>query len=598
MEQILISPIFSFFASIFLIAGTFQLGKNIIYYLNLKKIIETVSFLEFQYISTGVVFLLIILFPLVAFTNYATLILKGFAFFLLFLYFKFFIEIRHLIKKIKFNFNDFYFIFFLLLVFLYFLLSLSPLTAADVLDYHSGVALNILRFNQYTIFPEWFTSLQSGSGEVLIALGFSLGAEQFGSLVQFASILSISGIIIKISKKNSNFSSDYFTVLTILTCPILIFLLSGNKPQIFYSSILFFAFSLNFVKFKKQDYYKIYLIINLLVCICVIGKFSFNLTGFLVWTFSTIKFINKQNYSKIILIPIFVFIFIYFPYIYWKYSILGGNLFNYIISPFPLHLPGYETFLNHNKGSQEIPFPNFLFYTTLSRYTEFLAANTFLIFILIFKYKENKNIIYILALSISFVVISNIYASPSARYYLDVILWITLGILLIKKINYFKILQFIFFPQIFVTLIILLYSNYNFLPANFSKANYIDMKNKFAYMYSGFDWLNNSIPKNSNVLILNRPLALYKDFAISGNFNYFTNKTQSTYYKKIIQDYKIDYLAYFGPNPDLKHLKNCVSKLFKKKEKVGFHATRNPFNRGSYYNGYIYHFDSSKLPNC
>ena len=112
---------------------------------------------------------------------------------------------------------------------------------------------------------------------------------------------------------------------------------------------------------------------------------------------------------------------------------LGGNLFNYIISPFPLHLPGYETFLNHNKGSQEIPFPNFLFYTTLSRYTEFLAANTFLIFILIFKYKENKNIIYILALSISFVVISNIYASPSARYYLDVILWITLGILLIKK---------------------------------------------------------------------------------------------------------------------------------------------------------------------
>ena len=73
---------------------------------------------------------------------------------------------------------------------------------------------------------------------------------------------------------------------------------------------------------------------------------------------------------------------------------------------------------------------------------------------------------------------------------------------------------------------------------------------------------------------MNRPLALYKDFAISGNFNYFTNKTQSTYYKKIIQDYKIDYLAYFGPNPDLKHLKNCVSKLFKKKEKVGFHATR------------------------
>ena len=71
-----------------------------------------------------------------------------------------------------------------------------------------------------------------------------------------------------------------------------------------------------------------------------------------------------------------VFSTLFFPFIYWKYSNLGGNFFNYFLSPFPLHLPGYETFLSHNKGSQEIPFPNFLFYTSLSRLTEFLAANT------------------------------------------------------------------------------------------------------------------------------------------------------------------------------------------------------------------------------
>ena len=52
---------------------------------------------------------------------------------------------------------------------------------------------------------------------------------------------------------------------------------------------------------------------------------------------------------------------------------LGGTLINYVFSPFPLHLPGYENFLNHNKGSQEIPFPKFLIYTSLSRATEFLV---------------------------------------------------------------------------------------------------------------------------------------------------------------------------------------------------------------------------------
>ena len=44
--------------------------------------------------------------------------------------------------------------------------------------------------------------MQSGAGEVLIALGFSVGSEQFGSLIQFSSIITIAGIIINFAKKN------------------------------------------------------------------------------------------------------------------------------------------------------------------------------------------------------------------------------------------------------------------------------------------------------------------------------------------------------------------------------------------------------------
>ena len=84
---------------------------------------------------------------------------------------------------------------------------------------------------------------------------FSVGAEQFGSLVQFSSILTISGIILKFAKKNTDYYLKYFLVLTILSCPILIFLLSGNKPQIFYSGLILIAFSFNFAKFKKRKRY-------------------------------------------------------------------------------------------------------------------------------------------------------------------------------------------------------------------------------------------------------------------------------------------------------------------------------------------------------
>ena len=55
---------------------------------------------------------------------------------------------------------------------------------------------------------------------------------------------------------------------------------------------------------------------------------------------------------------------------------------------------------------------------------------------------------------------------------------------------------------------------------------------------------------------------------------------------------------YFGKTPDLRNLNNCVDKIYKKKDNVGYHATRNPFNKGAPYNGYIYEIDYNKLLKC
>ena len=133
-------------------------------------------------------------------------------------------------------------------------------------------------------------------------------------------------------------------------------------------------------------------------------------------------------------VPLIVFLLIFLPFLYWKYLNLGGNLFNYIFSPFPLHLPGYENFLNHNKGSQEIPFPYFIFFTTPSRATEFLGLNTLLlVFLFLFHFYKDKKIFVIASIITVFIIVSNYYASPSARYYLDPILWSILAISFLKK---------------------------------------------------------------------------------------------------------------------------------------------------------------------
>ena len=338
--------------------------------------------------------------------------------------------------------------------------------------------------------------------------------------------------------------------------------------------------------------------INLFICCAVLGKFSFNLAGSLIWIFSTINFFYKTEKIKILFIPVIIFLLVYLPFIYWKYYNLGGSLLTYLFSPFPLHLPGYETFMNHNKGSQEIPFPNFLFYTNLSRATEFLAANSIAFIILFFYSFKNKNAQIIIFLSSIFILAANLYASPSARYYLDIILWLSLGILLLDNLKYPNIFKIIFLPQIILVLFVLAYSTIIFLPGAFSKNKYLKIKHNHAYMFSGMEWVNKNIPDESKIIIINRPIANYKNFAVSGNFNYFTTIKQSKYYKNLIKKYQIEYLIYFGNKPDLMHLNNCVSKIYKKKDKVGFHATRNPFNQGSFYNAYIYKFNNEKLPDC
>ena len=117
-------------------------------------------------------------------------------------------------------------------------------------------------------------------------------------------------------------------------------------------------------------------------------------------------------------------------------------------------------------------------------------------------------------------------------------------------------------------------------------------------MYSGMAWVNKHIPENANVIVFNRPISLYKNFAFSGSFNYFTNISESKYYKKRLKNYKIDYLVYFGPSINLRNMKDCVGEIYKEKKNVGFHATRNPFNKGGSYNAYIFFLDKDRLDIC
>ena len=96
MESFVLDPIFSTVASVLLILGSYEIGKYFSKKLHVGNHLSKVSNLDFQYCTIGLVILLILLFPLTAFTNYSSIILKITGFILIILGIKFFFSSKNL----------------------------------------------------------------------------------------------------------------------------------------------------------------------------------------------------------------------------------------------------------------------------------------------------------------------------------------------------------------------------------------------------------------------------------------------------------------------------------------------------------------------
>ena len=100
------------------------------------------------------------------------------------------------------------------MIFLLFLISASPITHADAVDYHFLGAINLIQLGHFhkEILP-MHNNLVS-LGEIILSLGLVIKAEQFGSIIQTISLLALIPFFFK--KKN------IFLIL-ILACPITFF---------------------------------------------------------------------------------------------------------------------------------------------------------------------------------------------------------------------------------------------------------------------------------------------------------------------------------------------------------------------------------------
>jgi hypothetical protein len=594
-------------------SGVSVLGFFVLKYSKYLKIINKISDPFFQLPIFGFLTLLIILFPLILFNLLSVLFLKSVSLFLLLLnlyYLKNYKVFFNKILKIKTTSFNIDYLLSILLILGYFLLSLLPITSADSLDYHSSTAIYIANYAIYPLQLFDFHSRIAGSGELLIALGFLVGAEQFGSLTQFSGLLSILGLITKLCK-DKNYYRKYiiFFILIFLTIPILIFFNSTNKPQLFPIALTSISYVIIFFKFdllNKKEKNLSYFLICVLLIQSFLLKYSFILSVLIIGLYALYKVIDKKNFLYILKFSFLIFIFTYFPYFLWKYLNFDKNFFYALFLALPEHLYGYSSLMLSISSCGYYCMPTWFFFPrSIGEGTNFFGVLFLFLFFLKIKNKKHFLILFTIIL---YIIIGLNFGQSNPRFFFEPAIWFLF--LLISSSYFFdkKIYKYFFkhLVRLKAALIIFIiyYTIFNIMPASLLNQIRSEILNKNANGYQFLDWVSNNLNSNDVILSAHRSVSISKIKTLPLFFiNYINPKDERAkiYFLEIKKE-RPEYIVFTGNSKEVEKYKKifglCFGELAFFKENVSKIATRNPLSSFLNEDGYIFRFEYRNLPEC
>lgn len=490
------------------------------------------------------------------------------------------------------NFNLFIHSFFKNIFFIpiiiFFLLSLSPVTDADSLDYHVGYGLNIINNGSFSPRYDWFHYMLSGHGEFFNLYSLLIGSPNFIHLIQFSSILVAISCYDYVKKK---YNSSFNFFLFLYSTPLLLWFLTANKSQLFCSILFLLCFVLLLDLIKKFDK-KIVFLILLFSSYAVVNKFSFIIPSFFL-SLIILYFSFKQGKLFVFFSScIIIFTIIILP-------LITKNLIFYL-DPFP---PIFENFKadpdpsilgfkvsvsTDNAGFPKLSGYEFIFLpillifnTKISLFTGLLGFGfLFILFAYSFDYKKIENkllIFFIISCFVTFAFINNF----QPRYYLE-IYWM-IGLLIIlnyEKLNknLMKIFTTILSLEAVVVMIAAIIGICVLSIGSLNPALYKKTMINTAYNYEEIEWIYNFAESDDKILSENiRSNSLFKSPWLSrSKFFHGVGK----FSVQTVRESEIDYIVFNYPITSEK-FQNFIDKCSVKSDHKysTFHVkTRNVFS--------------------
>jgi hypothetical protein len=311
--------------------------------------------------------------------------------------------------------------------------------------------------------------------------------------------------------------------------------------------------------------------------------------------------IKDKNFLFFLLSLLLSFLFFYFPLIFWKWSSFGGFIFQYLYSPLPLHIFGFEEFQHYltEYGRWKNLIKIFLS-NKPGEFTNSIGIAFIYIFFLNF---SNFRVKIASVTIISYILIYYNFAQFTGRSLLEPLIWIMLICARYGTPLKLKLFEYLCRLQVFLVILATILGVYFLFPANFTLTLKDKVLFKNANGYSLFKWANNKLKKEDVVISMHRSISLGKSRYISSDFVPYVDfkDKRGIVYLEEIKKKNPKYLLTYGyelKKPILGKFKNCVGKLLYFKKDIGEYEARNLFNRGKNYDGYIFQLDTVNLFDC
>jgi hypothetical protein len=472
--------------------------------------------------------------------------------------------------------------------------ALGPPTDADSLDYHLGVPLDILRHHGMLPRPDWLHARLTGLGESLNMLGLAGGTDILGAVLQFASLLAVLVAMNALAKTHLD---SILLFACIIGCPVVGFLIPNQKPQMLPTAANTIALILIAQDFRSIKPKTLILALGL-VFFAISVRYSFILTGSIIWGLAMVAAYRARLLGSAIAISLVFYLVLVFPVNWHNYLFYEDP-----ISPF---LERFKSVNDHmilrfasslrNYSPNPLPFPLSLFFSNhISQFTQVLGLGPLFFVIGLMEFRQNlvTKILLTSAIIASAVILP--FSQLTGRFFFEPYLWIiaatagaSWGLL---KNFFFKCM----IAQLCLIMILSAFGAVTLFPGALTVSLRDKVMMRSAHNYAETKWLDDVLPQNAVVLTEIRSMALMpRPFLSSDMFNYcdMTNPSEREKFVNLLRARQVDTLVI---SPDMaKKIGDYLGarlagplagpKKFRK-------AVRNPWNEGDGLILAVYHLN-------